>query len=43
MVSPTRREQAPSVHTEDKGDKIHSRRDVGVYFIPMTGRMSQGR
>jgi protein-L-isoaspartate(D-aspartate) O-methyltransferase len=40
---PFRREQVLYVYTKDRDGKIHSRRDVGVYFIPMTGRISQGR
>ncbi|MGE3651442.1 MAG: hypothetical protein AB7G10_24140, partial [Reyranellaceae bacterium] len=39
---PFRRAQVLYVYTKDSDGKIHSRRDVGVYFIPMTGRMSQG-
>ena len=40
---PFRREQVLYVYSKDRDGKIHSRRDVGVYFIPMTGRISQGR
>ena len=40
---PFRRAQVLYVYTKDRDGKIHSRRDVGVYFIPMTGRISQGR
>ncbi len=27
------------VYTKDADGKIHSRRDMGVFFIPMTGAM----
>ena len=40
---PFRREQVLYVFTKDADGKILSRRDVGVYFIPMTGRISQVR
>lgn len=34
---PFKRGQFLYVYTKDEHGKIHSRRDVGVYFIPMTG------
>jgi protein-L-isoaspartate(D-aspartate) O-methyltransferase len=34
---PFKRGQFLYVYTKDERGKIHSRRDVGVYFIPMTG------
>jgi protein-L-isoaspartate(D-aspartate) O-methyltransferase len=34
---PFRRGQVLYVYTKDASGKIHSRRDVGVFFIPMTG------
>ena len=36
---PFRRGQVLYVYSKDQGGKIHSRRDVGVFFIPMTGAM----
>jgi protein-L-isoaspartate(D-aspartate) O-methyltransferase len=36
---PFRRGQVLFVYTKDAAGKIHSRRDVGVFFIPMTGAM----
>lgn len=36
---PMRGKQVLYVYTKDEEGKIHSRRDVGVYFIPMTGAM----
>ena len=36
---PFRRGQVLYVYTKDAAGKIHSRRDVGVFFIPMTGAM----
>ncbi len=38
---PMRGKQVLYVYTKDEEGKIHSRRDVGVYFIPMTGAMLQ--
>ena len=35
---PFKRGQVLYVYTKDAEGKIHSRRDVGVFFIPMTGR-----
>ena len=34
---PFRRGQVLYIYTKDAAGKIHSRRDVGVFFIPMTG------
>lgn len=34
---PFKRGQILYVYTKDKNGKVHSRKDVGVYFIPMTG------
>ena len=36
---PFRRGQVLYVYTKDAEDRVHSRRDVGVFFIPMTGAM----
>ncbi|HEX3916374.1 MAG TPA: protein-L-isoaspartate O-methyltransferase [Caulobacteraceae bacterium] len=36
---PFKRGQVLYVYTKDANGKIHSRRDVGVFFIPMTGTM----
>ena len=36
---PFKRGQVLYVYTKDANGKVHSRRDVGVYFIPMTGAM----
>jgi protein-L-isoaspartate(D-aspartate) O-methyltransferase len=36
---PFKRGQVLYVYTKDDEGKIHSRRDVGVFFIPMTGAM----
>ncbi len=36
---PFKRGQVLYVYTKDGNGKIHSRRDVGVFFIPMTGAM----
>jgi protein-L-isoaspartate(D-aspartate) O-methyltransferase len=40
---PFKREQVLYVFTKDTDGRIQSRRDMGVYFIPMTGRISRGR
>jgi protein-L-isoaspartate(D-aspartate) O-methyltransferase len=34
---PFKRGQVLYVYTKDEAGKIHSRRDIGVFFIPMTG------
>ena len=36
---PFRRGQVLYVYTKDAEGRVHSRRDVGVFFIPMTGAM----
>ena len=36
---PFKKGQILYVYTKDEAGKIHSKRDVGVYFIPMTGTM----
>ena len=36
---PFKRGQVLYVYTKDSAGKIHSRRDAGVFFIPMTGTM----
>ncbi len=36
---PFRRGQVLYVYTKDAESRVHSRRDVGVFFIPMTGAM----
>jgi protein-L-isoaspartate(D-aspartate) O-methyltransferase len=38
---PFKRGQILYVFTKDANGKVHSRRDVGVFFIPMTGAMMQ--
>ncbi len=38
---PFKRGQVLYVYTKDAQGKIHSRRDMGVYFIPMTGAISR--
>ncbi|WP_218575041.1 protein-L-isoaspartate O-methyltransferase [Reyranella sp. CPCC 100927] len=40
---PFKREQVLYVFSKDADGRIQSRRDVGVYFIPMTGRIARGR
>jgi len=35
---PFKREQFLYVFSKDADGKIHSRKDIGIYFIPMTGR-----
>ena len=36
---PFKRGQVLYVYTKDAAGKVHSRRDVGVFFLPMTGAM----
>ena len=36
---PFKRGQVLYVYTKDEEGKVHSKRDVGVFFIPMTGAM----
>jgi protein-L-isoaspartate(D-aspartate) O-methyltransferase len=38
---PFKRGQVLYVYTKDANGKIHSRRDVGVFFIPMTGAIQK--
>jgi protein-L-isoaspartate(D-aspartate) O-methyltransferase len=38
---PFKRGQVLYVYTKDAAGKIHSRRDMGVFFIPMTGAIMQ--
>ena len=38
---PFRRGQVLYVYTKDAAGKIHSRRDMGVFFIPMTGAIEK--
>ncbi len=38
---PFKRGQFLYIYTKDAAGKIHSRKDVGVFFIPMTGAMMQ--
>jgi protein-L-isoaspartate(D-aspartate) O-methyltransferase len=40
---PFKRGQVLYVYTKDAEGKIHSRRDIGVFFIPMTGAISKNR
>jgi protein-L-isoaspartate(D-aspartate) O-methyltransferase len=39
MGQPFKREQFLYVFTKDADGKVHSKKDIGVYFVPMTGRM----
>jgi protein-L-isoaspartate(D-aspartate) O-methyltransferase len=39
--SPIRGTQALFVYTKDTDGKVHSRRDMGVHFIPMTGAVQK--
>ncbi|TWS96833.1 protein-L-isoaspartate O-methyltransferase [Reyranella sp. CPCC 100927] len=39
MGQPFKREQFLYVFTKDEDGKVHSRKDLGVYFVPMTGKM----
>jgi protein-L-isoaspartate(D-aspartate) O-methyltransferase len=36
---PFKRGQVLYIYTKDKAGKLHSRRDVGVFFVPMTGEL----
>lgn len=38
---PFKRGQVLYVYTKDKEGKIHSKKDMGVFFIPMTGKMME--
>ena len=40
---PFKRGQVLYVYTKDANGKVHSRRDVGVFFIPMTGAIMKPR
>jgi protein-L-isoaspartate(D-aspartate) O-methyltransferase len=40
---PFKRGQVLYVYTKDTEGKIHSKRDVGVYFIPMTGAIQKSQ
>ncbi|MGE0415799.1 MAG: protein-L-isoaspartate O-methyltransferase [Acetobacteraceae bacterium] len=40
---PFKRGQVLYVYTKDAEGKIHSRRDLGVYFIPMTGAIQKAK
>ena len=40
---PFKRGQVLYVYTKDAEGKIHSRRDVGVFFIPMTGAIQKAK
>ncbi len=40
---PFKRGQVLYVFTKDKAGKVHSRKDMGVFFIPMTGKILQGK
>ena len=41
ICQPFKRGQVLYVYTKDAEGKIHSKRDTGVFFIPMTGAMMQ--
>jgi protein-L-isoaspartate(D-aspartate) O-methyltransferase len=38
---PFRRGQVLYIYTKDANAKVHSRRDMGVFFIPMTGAIQK--
>jgi protein-L-isoaspartate(D-aspartate) O-methyltransferase len=40
---PFKKGQVLYVFTKDKDGRVHSRKDMGVFFIPMTGRIMQGK
>ena len=40
---PFKRGQVLYVYTKDAEGKIHSKRDVGVFFIPMTGAIQKNQ
>ncbi len=40
---PFKRGQVLYVYTKDAEGKVHSRRDMGVFFIPMTGEMMKAK
>ncbi|MGC8477164.1 MAG: protein-L-isoaspartate O-methyltransferase family protein [Acetobacteraceae bacterium] len=40
---PFKRGQVLYVYTKDAAGRIHSRRDMGVFFIPMTGAIAQAK
>jgi len=40
---PFKKGQVLYVFTKDKNGKVHSRKDMGVFFIPMTGRIMGGK
>jgi protein-L-isoaspartate(D-aspartate) O-methyltransferase len=40
---PFKKGQVLYVFTKDKDGRVHSRKDMGVFFIPMTGRVLQGK
>ncbi|SNR85946.1 protein-L-isoaspartate(D-aspartate) O-methyltransferase [Humidesulfovibrio mexicanus] len=40
---PFKRGQVLYVFTKDASGRVHSRKDMGVFFIPMTGRIAQGK
>jgi len=40
---PFKRGQVLYVYTKDAAGKVYSRRDMGVFFIPMTGAISSSK
>jgi protein-L-isoaspartate(D-aspartate) O-methyltransferase len=38
---PFKRGQVLYVYTKDEEGKVHSKRDIGVFFIPMTGAIAK--
>src|SRR6202034_2476930 len=40
---PFKRGQVLYIYTRDAEGKIHSRRDIGVFFIPMTGAIAKNQ
>ena len=40
---PFKKGQVLYVFTKDKDGKVHSRKDMGVFFIPMTGKIMENK
>jgi len=38
---PFKRGQVLYIYTKDAEGKVHTRRDIGVFFIPMTGAIER--
>ncbi len=41
--SPYKHNQSLYIYTKDAKGKVHSKKDMGIYFIPMTGQMQKGK